>query len=479
MMERHSEVRRGPNRSSPQCHRRAVTADVFRPAVAGSLLPANTGAATLPEPAAPFPDSPRPAPNEPRKEREGRENRRRSVDRYRATKSAGGNQANLPSKASSRPFSAPKTCVEKPRKRTDELRGFIAYKLPTSEAGRRLFDRLFAEYDAPSQRFVMHLLLCGSTGVRQLDEFWVPISWLLIRREVRQADIDRLERDGFIEVDSTYDRFAGRSREYRIALKFIERWIELQPRTVAERQAVKMVDFLTGKRTGSVNKTLVADEQRNTVFKKGSIGDQAFRTLKKAETPFLPVEIEKHLEAMRSIEEAAEKAWLASGEAMHTEAFLAHRATFEGTPGQLRKHERTFDGDRYTKPYGEYLRAKYRRLNDEMCFISVLNQNPVPAPEIGPGVWKVIQPYRAQMSGRVGIIGGGLQTCSREMKMAAFSRVPGLRNWDLKGSQPAILIRGQVPVCRACRCRNRRLEDLPVCAHDGGNAATKMARLKR
>jgi predicted nucleotidyltransferase len=48
--------------------------------------------------------------------------------------------------------------------------------------------------------------------------------------------------------------------------------------------------------------------------------------------------------------------------------------------------------------------------------------------------------YRAQMGGRVGVVGGALQGCSREMKLAAFGRVPGLHNYDMKGSQSSILI---------------------------------------
>lgn len=39
------------------------------------------------------------------------------------------------------------------------------------------------------------------------------------------------------------------------------------------------------------------------------------------------------------------------------------------------------------------------------------------------------------MSGRISEEGGGMQSCTREMKAAAFSNIPGIRNYDLKSSQ--------------------------------------------
>lgn len=48
--------------------------------------------------------------------------------------------------------------------------------------------------------------------------------------------------------------------------------------------------------------------------------------------------------------------------------------------------------------------------------------------------------YRLQESGRVSHIGGGVQSCSREMKEAVYKDIDGVRNYDIKSSQAYILI---------------------------------------
>lgn len=48
--------------------------------------------------------------------------------------------------------------------------------------------------------------------------------------------------------------------------------------------------------------------------------------------------------------------------------------------------------------------------------------------------------YLAQSSGRIGEQGGGLQSCSKAMKEAAFSDVPRIHNYDLRSSQGYVLL---------------------------------------
>jgi hypothetical protein len=48
--------------------------------------------------------------------------------------------------------------------------------------------------------------------------------------------------------------------------------------------------------------------------------------------------------------------------------------------------------------------------------------------------------YCPQSSGRIGECGGGLQSCSRLMKQAAFDGVPNLFNYDLRSSQGYVLL---------------------------------------
>ena len=48
--------------------------------------------------------------------------------------------------------------------------------------------------------------------------------------------------------------------------------------------------------------------------------------------------------------------------------------------------------------------------------------------------------YRTGYTGRIAEVGGGAQSCSREMKAALFDSNPDLRNYDLKAAQAFILL---------------------------------------
>ncbi|MFO0737556.1 MAG: hypothetical protein U0270_16810 [Labilithrix sp.] len=48
--------------------------------------------------------------------------------------------------------------------------------------------------------------------------------------------------------------------------------------------------------------------------------------------------------------------------------------------------------------------------------------------------------YAPQSSGRIGELGGGLQSCSKAMKQAAFLRVDNIFNYDLRSSQGYVLL---------------------------------------
>ena len=82
-------------------------------------------------------------------------------------------------------------------------------------------------------------------------------------------------------------------------------------------------------------------------------------------------------------------------------------------------------------------RARLRHLNDERCYRALFLQG---ATRESGDVWSYMPAYAAQSTGRVGQRGGGLQNASRAMKEAAYSRIPGVRNYDLKSSQPRILV---------------------------------------
>jgi hypothetical protein len=76
-----------------------------------------------------------------------------------------------------------------------------------------------------------------------------------------------------------------------------------------------------------------------------------------------------------------------------------------------------------------------RYLNDLFCWIHILSQKPK---HLDGDIWEYIPAYTLQTTGRVGEIGGGLQSCTREMK-AASAKGTEVHNYDLKSSQPSIL----------------------------------------
>lgn len=86
------------------------------------------------------------------------------------------------------------------------------------------------------------------------------------------------------------------------------------------------------------------------------------------------------------------------------------------------------------------LRLQRRYENDLNCYrYGLLGQNPVETEK--PGVFRYKPAYRVLSTGRIAVVGGGLQSCTREMKAAAYSNVhPTLRNYDISATQANILV---------------------------------------
>jgi hypothetical protein len=76
--------------------------------------------------------------------------------------------------------------------------------------------------------------------------------------------------------------------------------------------------------------------------------------------------------------------------------------------------------------------------NDELCYNAILSQNATPSDSEG---YRTYEPYYLpNTTGRISVKGGGFQSCSREMKLAAFGNLPGMLNYDLKSSQARICL---------------------------------------
>lgn len=81
--------------------------------------------------------------------------------------------------------------------------------------------------------------------------------------------------------------------------------------------------------------------------------------------------------------------------------------------------------------------------NDELCYNSILSQNATPSDSEG---YRIYQPYYLpNTTGRISVKGGGFQSCSREMKFAAFGNMPEMLNYDIKSSQVRICLYLEFP----------------------------------
>jgi hypothetical protein len=86
----------------------------------------------------------------------------------------------------------------------------------------------------------------------------------------------------------------------------------------------------------------------------------------------------------------------------------------------------------------EYQKRRLRYLNDKICFRAIWSQQI--RYTYGESIAEYVPSYRGQKTGRIGAIGGGLQSCSRAMKKAAYSGIEGVRNYDLVAAQANILL---------------------------------------
>lgn len=106
--------------------------------------------------------------------------------------------------------------------------------------------------------------------------------------------------------------------------------------------------------------------------------------------------------------------------------WAAIKAIIRGRKAQIEAAQTTAD---YRSLQGKYL-------NDYYCFKAVRRQQPN---YLGQGVFWYRPPYRAQKTGRIGHLWGGLQTCSSAMKYAAYLGIADLYNYQLRFSQGWIL----------------------------------------
>lgn len=245
--------------------------------------------------------------------------------------------------------------------------------------------------------FLIHLLASTQSALRwgrtpQRFDGYVPVDSRLIRKHFRQAEWRPLEEQGLLLV-RPHNRVRRRSREFRV---HPERWGEfLEAGALAQDFALtpSRVDLATGRRS---TRRVKSDRTTRSGHPLPALARAAIDAV--GPSPFNPAAIREHLVRLRD---------RADAEAAGTAGTAARCA------------------------------ARGRYFADLACFDAVFAQGAVP---LEGDLWEYRPAYRMQKMGRIGQKGGGLQSCSRAMKAAAYTGVPHLVNLDLKSSQARILI---------------------------------------
>lgn len=264
--------------------------------------------------------------------------------------------------------------------------------LGTKEQREYLLD-LARRFSGDAYGFLLHLL---DSSPRK-GEGWVPVGSRLIRSAFGTTlDPAEMESAGLIEV-KPYDRYRGKSREYRVVREVRRRFFEL----------------------GLTSERLHRGGLFNLASKSKTTNGETRKTVKSStytpkRNPYAPL-IRKSIKSVP----------LAFFNAGAIERHLAEskRAVDASLAGAGR----------------DRLEARY--IGDLRCYHAILTQNAEPLDKNDlSGLWRYKPAYKKQQNGRISQKGGGLQSCSREMKAAAYEGVDGFRNYDLRSSQAVGLV---------------------------------------
>ncbi len=295
--------------------------------------------------------------------------------------------------------------------------------------------RALVGWNADSQHLFRHILASGSLHFEK--ERWVPVSFDLIhgRRSIGLEGRLPLAEElvmveaGLLEIKAHrapegHLRGAGKSREYRVPA-------ELQARYDAALGTGARVNLFTGKPTTKRRKTTRQDENRNPYPKPIQAGmDGIPFGLYHREDATAHVAL-----SLALAEEAEARVARLTGLAGST-AHANTRATREAARDvrDATEGRRALPYDAETRDAiqdAERLRGRYTV--DKAVLFKLKDRS---EQELLPGIFRYTAAWEPQRFGRITDVGGGLQNATREMKAACLSRVPAVRNYDLKSSQP-------------------------------------------
>lgn len=274
-----------------------------------------------------------------------------------------------------------------------ERKTFVQKSIRVTRRQKLLFDVHTAGLLPQSRQFVIHLIASALGRKQWAYKDGIPISAAYLQSHFRDAEVETILKRKTFQAER-WDRGKGLCRVFRPTESFARLFLEAGP-TSATAGTEVYVDLLTGKPSPRPPRSVVTDPSRNP------IPLLVRRAIESVRTSYVNVPaIERHVANLRA-------------------AYLA-------------------------LPDGrDRARAAARYFNDRSCLTAVLDQGAVPTARTDLGaagdVWEYSPAYRAQRFGRIGEIGGGMQSASRGMKQAGRHGIKGVKNLDMEASQARLL----------------------------------------
>jgi hypothetical protein len=257
-------------------------------------------------------------------------------------------------------------------------------------------DKLLSGYHDDSKAFYTHVL----QSARAADEWWVPVPVTAIRKYTYGADAEKSKLIDAGLLERTEELAAGKCYEYRIPDRYRREVVDLVAKALTDSQ-VESGDALK-----PTFKTKLYDESNHRFH------EPLYSALKTLRTGrFDKNGVDSHIEGQRKGIERIVDGELDADDLLATDA----------TAREL--HLR-------------YLMNRHQ--NDVTCYGAIRAQAPKPVGDDEEHCEYRLA-YSVTSTGRISQLGGGLQSCSREMKAAAYNGLKNVYNYDIRSSQAYIL----------------------------------------